>query len=106
MSDRERGSWWLLGRLYLPKAEVCPRRGHRGFSWVTEGNVVGWEVELYDRNVELILTQDVAWYPVSGVTSYRPQVYHPLRLKEREVSVSGNPQTYVVFHEGRRIKSG
>ena len=68
--------------------------------------MVGWEVELYERNVELILTQDVAWYPVSGVTSHRPQVYHPMRLKEREVSVSGNPQTYVVFHEGRRTKGG
>jgi hypothetical protein len=35
-------------------------------------------------------------------------VYHPLRLKEREVSVSGsgNPQTYVVFHEDRRTKGG
>ena len=69
MSERERGSWWLLGKLYLPKTEVCARRGHRGFSWVTEENMVGWEVELYERNVELILTQDVAWYPVSGVTS-------------------------------------
>jgi hypothetical protein len=42
MSDREKGSWWLLDKLYLPKTEVCARRGRRGFPWVTEENMVGF----------------------------------------------------------------
>ena len=102
MSERQRGKWWFLGRLFLPKAEVCPRLGHRGFTWVTCDNVGEWEIELYERNVELIETEETGWYPVDGITSGRPQIWHPMRLKGREISISGNPQSFVVYHRGEK----
>ena len=99
MSEADRDGWWLFGCMYLPKTELLPRVGHRGFSWVTEESAGWWEVELYERNVELLQTEMKAWFPLSGVTSARPQIWHPSRLKDREVSISGNPQSFVVFNK-------
>jgi hypothetical protein len=64
MSEADRDSWWLFGRMYLPKTELLPRVGHRGFSWVTEESAGWWEVELYERNVELLQTEMKAWFPL------------------------------------------
>ena len=41
---------------------------------------------------------------MGGVTSARPQVWHPERLKKRDQSISGNPQSFVVFHKGKLRK--
>jgi hypothetical protein len=101
MNSRERNQWWFWGQLYLPTREVCPGKGHI-FSWVTEETVGEWEIQLYERNKELVETDRKFWLPVSGVTSARPQVYHPTKLRERRVSISGNPQSYVVFYKGKR----
>jgi hypothetical protein len=62
----------------------------------------GREIQLYERNKELVEADEKMWLPVSGVTSARPQVYHPTKLRERRVSISGNPQSYVVFYKGKR----
>ncbi len=40
-----------------------------------------------------------AWFPLSGVTTARPQIWHPSKLKDREVSISGNPKSFVVFNK-------
>jgi hypothetical protein len=53
-TPKQRSGWWLLGLLYVPKTEVCPGQGYRGFSWVTPATASDWEVELYERNIELI----------------------------------------------------
>ncbi len=102
MSERQRKKWWFLGSLFLPKAEVCPRQGHRGFSWVTFDNVGECEIELDERNVELIETEETRWFPVDGITSGRPQVWHPMRLQRRKVSISGDPQSFVVYNRGEK----
>ncbi len=99
MSEADRDGWWLFGRTYLPKNEICTRVRHRGFSWVTEKSTGWWEVELYERNVKLLQTEMKAWFTLSGVTSARPQIWHPSRLKDREVSISGNQQSFVVFNK-------
>ena len=47
MSEADRDGWWLFGRMYLPKNEICPRGwasrlflGYRGVSRLVGGGVV------------------------------------------------------------------
>jgi hypothetical protein len=109
-TPKQRSGWWLLGLIYVPKIEVCPGQGHHGFSWLTPATASDWEVELYERNLELIQTENQTRYPVGGATSARPQLWHPSRLKRRrkrrEGFISGNPQTYVLFYKAIRARSG
>jgi hypothetical protein len=56
-------------------------------------------VELYERNVELHQTEIKVWFPLSVVTTTRPKIMHPSRLKEKGLSISGNPQSFVVFNK-------
>ena len=65
-----------------------------GFSWLTEAT--SNDMELFMDNYELIVTDIIEWYPVVGVTSARPQIWHPSVLKERKISISGNVESYVV----------
>jgi hypothetical protein len=88
--------WWFKGRLLLPKNEVCPKAGWMGFSWLTEAT--SNDMELFMDNYELIVTDIMEWYPVEGVTSARPQIWHPSVLKERKISISGNVESYVVYN--------
>ncbi len=93
-------AWWFLGRLYLPKEEICGRTvGYGGFSWLTESTSREWDFELFMDNKELIQTNITEWYPVSAITTGRPQIWHPSILKQRGTSISGNPESFVVYHE-------
>ncbi len=76
MSETDRDGWWLFGRMYLPKNEICPRVGHRGFSWVTEESAGWWEVKLYERNSELLQTEMKAWFPLSCQRAVRTGEYY------------------------------
>ena len=96
--ERQRKSWWFQGQLLLPKNEVCPSAGHLGYSWLTESTVAEWEIGLFMDNRELILTDVVDWFPVSGITTARPQVWHPSTLKQRSMSIAGTHESYVVYH--------
>ncbi len=93
-------AWWFLGKLYLPKEEICgSNAGYGGFSWLTESTSREWDFELFMDNKELVQTNITEWYPVSAVTTARPQIWHPSILKQRSTSISGNPESFVVYHK-------
>ena len=104
LTATDRNGFVVKAMAFLPGEAVIlanglPRNRH---TYDTDTSAEDADTLLRDNCKELVMVTDcIAWFPMSGVTTAKPRVLHPQMVKTRSVYVAGKDQHWLC---GTKVK--